>query len=381
MKSIGLTFLALAIAARMPAQSGQAALNAYLVSNALAITPGPPVAWEYQSIKFADLNGDGYPDLCYSQDDGIHCALFSASSGKFGTPTVWLAATQLNKLRDFVNADTFQGFTASWSEFEPAIQYGDVDGDGKADFCIPYGNVEVQCALSTGTSFLEPWQFARLGERVTVSAGQNREYIPQPYSFDPSYWMTFRLVDLNHDGKMDMCMRMPFGLVCALSQGKVVAQSWAGPGCEYNNGSSDYSLGYPYICATTPVALASHWPTAWTYTVNGAGATAGVFSDNGVWNSDQSYWGTIQFADLNGDQLPDVCGRGPSGMMCLVNYGAYFAGSNFATPSQFTDAGGWKDPQYYSTIHLADINGDGKADICGRGTLGFYCGLSTGTAF
>lgn len=36
----------------------------------------------------------------------------------------------------------------------------------------------------------------------------------------------------------------------------------------------------------------------------------------------------------------------------------------------------WKEPEYYSTIHFADINGDGAADVCGRGPAGFYCGLA-----
>jgi hypothetical protein len=100
-----------------------------------------------------------------------------------------------------------------------------------------------------------------------------------------------------------------------------------------------------------------------------------------TWNTDASYWSTIQFADVNGDGLPDVCGRFIWGIECELNQGTSFAGSNFYIANQFTDGEGWKAPQYYSTIHLADINGDGKADICGRGSDGFYCALSTGTGF
>jgi hypothetical protein len=30
---------------------------------------------------------------------------------------------------------------------------------------------------------------------------------------------------------------------------------------------------------------------------------------------------------------------------------------------------------------FADINGDGRADVCGRGIEGIYCKLSTGSGF
>jgi len=39
----------------------------------------------------------------------------------------------------------------------------------------------------------------------------------------------------------------------------------------------------------------------------------------------------------------------------------------------FSDAKGWKDPAYYSTIQFPDINGDGIAGVCGRGTFGIGC--------
>ena len=47
----------------------------------------------------------------------------------------------------------------------------------------------------------------------------------------------------------------------------------------------------------------------------------------------------------------------------------------------FSDAGGWGLPQYGNTMMFADINGDGKRDVCGRGAAGIYCELSAGTGF
>src|SRR5271165_254971 len=47
----------------------------------------------------------------------------------------------------------------------------------------------------------------------------------------------------------------------------------------------------------------------------------------------------------------------------------------------FSDANGWNQPQYYSTIRYADLNDDGKADVCGRGVLGVYCATGDGVKF
>src|SRR5262249_50692937 len=44
----------------------------------------------------------------------------------------------------------------------------------------------------------------------------------------------------------------------------------------------------------------------------------------------------------------------------------------------FTDGGGWRDPIYGTTMQLADIDGDGHADICGRGYAGLICAMAPG---
>ena len=44
-------------------------------------------------------------------------------------------------------------------------------------------------------------------------------------------------------------------------------------------------------------------------------------------------------------------------------------GPQFAVPN-WTDAGGWNDPAKYSTIQLADVNGDGSDELIGRSDAG-----------
>jgi hypothetical protein len=104
------------------------------------------------------------------------------------------------------------------------------------------------------------------------------------------------------------------------------------------------------------------------------------YSDANGWDQAQ-YYETIQFPDVNGDTRSDVCGRGPAGVYCAVDDGAGELINNSLWQSSFSDSSGWAAPEYYSTIQFPDVNGDGKADVCGRGPAGIVCALSSGSSF
>ena len=93
-----------------------------------------------------------------------------------------------------------------------------------------------------------------------------------------------------------------------------------------------------------------------------------------------AYYRSIHFADVNGDGYADVCGRNASGVTCALNTkNGAFAASTMWITTEFTDAAGWSADAYGSTVQLADINGDGRADVCGRGSAGLRCATSNGT--
>jgi hypothetical protein len=76
--------------------------------------------------------------------------------------------------------------------------------------------------------------------------------------------------------------------------------------------------------------------------------TAG-YSDGEHWNTGPEYWSTIRFPDLDGDGKADVCGRGRGGLVCALDWGAGFAMPSVWS-SNYSDANGWNRPEYYSTI-------------------------------
>jgi hypothetical protein len=82
---------------------------------------------------------------------------------------------------------------------------------------------------------------------------------------------------------------------------------------------------------------------------------------------------TIRLGDLNGDGLADACGRAPEGIVCALATGNGYLAPSIWLP-EMSDAAGWA--RYGATIALADVNGDGRADVCGSGPDGPVCALA-----
>jgi hypothetical protein len=149
-----------------------------------------------------------------------------------------------------------------------------------------------------------------------------------------NYANSIRLGDVNGDGKADVCGRGSSGIDCALSNGNGFAA-----------------------------------PRLWTTS----------YSDIAGWNN-EVYANTIQLGDLNGDGKADICGRGAGGVYCSLSTGDTF-GTTALWTQEYGDRDHWNWATYYNAIRLADVDGDGKADICGRGQPGIFCSISRGDSF
>src|SRR5262249_28028720 len=66
----------------------------------------------------------------------------------------------------------------------------------------------------------------------------------------------------------------------------------------------------------------------------------------------------IRFGDLDGDGKADVCGRAPEGVRCAKSRGAGFAPATVWSTA-FADDSGWLSPAYGDSLELADVDGDG----------------------
>ena len=249
----------------------------------------------------------------------------------------------------------------------------DVNGDGKADACGRDPS-GITCALAeSGGSFGAPFA----GPSWSDATG----WRPAAYA------STVQLADVNGDGKADACARAAAGVTCALSTGSGFGTPFAGPAWSdaegWNVPAYYATVQFPDVngdgkadaCARAAAGITCALSTGSGF---GAPFAGPAWSDAAGWNTPSRYR-TIRFPDIDGDGRADVCGRSSDGLHCARSTGTGF-GADIAGPG-WSDATGWSSAAYASTIQFPDVDGDGKADVCARAAAGITCALSTGSAF
>jgi hypothetical protein len=295
-----------------------------------------------------DVDGDGRADACMRTQDGVECHL--SDSGTFSASRPTLALDDSSGWNDVSNYAT--------------IRMGDLDGDGMADLCAR-ANAPLICWRYNGERF----------EQLARATGWSDDN-----GFDaPEYFSTLRLADVTGDGRDDVCIRSADGFACKPFEGDGFGATIVGPRFDdarkwdrpdrYGtirmaevNGDDKMD-----VCARTANGF-----RCWTSTGSGfdAGWGGPNWSDGNGWRNHR-YWSTIRMADLDGDGKDDVCARNKNGVRCHLA-GTQGFGPGFDGPP-LADSNGWDDPNNYMTMRMADVTGDGKVDLCARATAGMRC--------
>jgi hypothetical protein len=312
----------------------------------------------YAQPTTTDVNGDGLQDACGRFPDGWRCYLATGDG--------WGAAVESGVMPD----------SNGWGHprYYATIRTGDVDGDGLADVCGRHSTQGYKCWRSTGDGF----------EHYADAPG----YTNQDNWDQPQYYTTFRLADVNGDGKDDVCARGPAGWSCQLSTGAGFGDRVDGPNWDDDSGydraryygtirTGDLDAdGKDDVCIRRAAGFDCFRST-------GTGferfALIEHFSNEGGWD-DMIYWSTLRLADYDGDGKDDVCARFYSGIRCLRSTDSGFAGLD--PVADLSTESGWDDPTNYQTLRVGDVNGDGAQDFCLRANAGMRCyGLENGAGF
>jgi|GEM_PF-2030465 len=276
-------------------------------------TTAPPGA-----LHLADITGDGQADVCVATPTEIACAA-SNVVGELGPFRAWGAAS------------------ATKDSSAAALRLGDVDGDGRADACTrtPEG---IACAKNAGRRFEAPRAWLSDANAAKAWNGD-------------AYASTVQLADVDGDGRADVCGRTARGIACATSTGRGFGRL------------DRWSQGSDFADASPAAANAN---------ANGPGAATAAAAATAT----ATAYAAVRFGDLNGDGRADVCAVGKDGVACAFSTGKGFTRAMPWLAGDVADAQGWRSAEFAGSLQLADVNGDRRADLCGRGFAGVVCALA-----
>src|SRR5215207_5000680 len=301
----------------------------------------------------ADITGDGKADIVGFGDAGVWTAR-SNGDGTFQAPA-------------FVLADL--GFEQGWRVDKHPRFLADITGEGRADI-VGFGDAGVWTARSNGDGSFQANQFvvADLG----FDQGWRVEKHPRV------------LADRTGDGRADIVGFGDAGVWTALSNGDGSFQP-------HQFVLAEFGFDQGWQLEKHPRLLAD---------ITGEGRADIVgFGDAGVWTARSSGDGSFQanqfvIADLGFDQgwrlekhprvLADRTGDGRADIVGFGDAGVWTALSNgdgSFQPHQFVLAEFGFDQGWQLEKHprlLADLTGDGRADIVGFGDAGVWTARSNG---
>ncbi|KFX96332.1 hypothetical protein V490_03385 [Pseudogymnoascus sp. VKM F-3557] len=287
-----------------------------------------------QGIRWGDVNNDALDDfICIGKEGTMY-----ASINQGGNPPTfkWTGGNYRNQ---------FPGFTRD------SVRLGDIDGDGRLDYCVISGNGDMQCWRNNGLSDI-PASWEVLG---MVAPGRNKPDLAG-----------IRLVDINGDGRSDWLYVDANGQVDTYTNlrgdGDGLVPYWLPANITHAGQGSDTGGPDNIIFGRIHNARADY-----AYiTRNARTETANIH----VWRNDGA-GGRYQKGD--GAHWGDMTGTGNDDYVWISPDGKIVIFRNLNVPPSidlFTGGHGWNAAEVYletgydrKALHVGDWDGDGKADI------------------
>jgi murein tripeptide amidase MpaA len=306
----------------------------------------------------ADLTGDGRADIVGFGDAGVYVAL-NNGDGSFQAPQLAVA--------------DFGQESGGWSVDRHPRFVADLTGDGSADI-VAIGDAGVYVALNNGNGTFQAPQLA-IADFGFESGGWRIEKHPR------------LLADLTGDGRADVVGFGDAGVYVALNNGDGSFQTPQLAVADFGQESGGWMID-------------KHPRTLADLTGDGRADVVG-FGDAGVYvalnNGDGTFqapqfvldnfgimaWGWMVdrhprfLADLTSDGCADILGFANDGVFIARNNGdGTFQPAELVLENFGYLAGSWRVDRHPRM--LADLTGDGKADIVGFGDAGAYVALNNG---
>ena len=256
-------------------------------------------------------------------------------------------------------------------------EVADVNGDGKADIVgFGAGGVNVSLATSDGHFAAPTDQIGNFG--VAAGGWIDQNHYPR------------ELADVNGDGMADIVGFGAGGVSVSLATGDghfaaptdqignfgVAAGGWIDQNhyprelADVNGDGMADIVGFGAGGVSVSLATGNGHFAAPTDQIGNFGVAAGGWIDQNQYPR--------ELADVNGDGMADIVGFGAGGVsVSLATGNGHFAAPTDQIGNFGVAAGGWSNQDQYPRL-LADVNGDGMADIVGFSAGGVNVSLATG---
>lgn len=283
-------------------------------------------------------------------------------------------------------------------QINKTVQNADIDGDGQDELI---GRTSEGILVNQFDTVTGQWRLMSTGPSLS-DYGLGLDLLNIHYGWEnPEYYQTIQTADINGDGRAELIARDPEGIkVWSYTPSATVARQGTWASLPSNLAWHDFTLAHPATtawnqadCYTTiqcadidgdgkdeilgrsadPAFYQTGSAGLQVYKYNGSGwdqmPSLTTMSDANGWNQPQQY-STIQCADIDGDGIAEVIGRDSTGLHVWKYYPNNGGWALGITQSDFSDGNGWNNAAYYSTIQCADVDGDGQAEIVARSANG-----------
>ncbi len=318
---------------------------------------------DYAVANVTGSHDGGRADLLMFKDDGTYAAVSHGDS--FGTPYKWI--------NDF-------GYNRGWRKYKHVRTAADVNNDGCADI-VGFGENGVYVALSKRTS-TGRCNYTHGTKRWSTDFNYNRGWRKSKH--------VRRVADVDNDGCADI---IGFGEhhVFVAKSNCVDAfgptQVWYSDFTYANGGwrTEKHAREVGDVDNDGRADIVAFGQNK----VFVAKSNGSKFIDSGVWHTDFTYdnysWRTSKHirkvANVNGGAgWADIVGFGGKNVLVAKSNGDNSFQSTQAWLNNLTDySGGWNVVDHFRDV--ADVTGDGKADVIGVSEWGVFVGKSLGSRF
>lgn len=315
------------------------------------IVPGP--RWNFsfhataKTLRYPDVNADGFPDICALTESGIECYPGS-NDGFLVNENSRINGPAWRQLIVGIGSDNKKNTHWNHPKHLQTIRYLDLNGDGSSDIC-GRSVTGIECYLTISGQFdLEnPIKGPSWSDKIIQETSNTNDKNSKAITdwAQEQYYSTIEFPDLNADSLPDICGRDRNGIICYLNVGGLfnISSSLRGP---------------DWKDVSKPIAQPQNDIIDW---------------------SNKERYSSIRYVDINSDSKIDICGRYPQGYMCSISLGDKISHILInGPPVKDTGQSNWSKPELSTSLHFIDIDGNNLVDVCGRTAAGIVCWKNAG---